>query len=156
MRWYDEDRVVHTNRFHTAHKLQSVTIHYTLHPYYQKEVETKGIYRIGGAAYFCCRTADQTWLFVPAWMTDKEYCSRLLLVESPFCDIAALYALKQFLCGQLALHTAPNHITHENLEKGGGVYGQTSSTGAANRVVTAIPPQSPVGGVGAADSGKSY
>jgi len=80
-----------------AHKnVESVTIHYFLHPLYEQTVTvldkrdfvTEKFYII---AFF------ENQVYLPAWMTDPGYCQRCQIAETPCCCFKALQELSSLL-----------------------------------------------------------
>jgi hypothetical protein len=83
---------------HTAQFQWSVTIHYRWHPLFGEMLAVKrpSSSSDGGRA-FICLLPDGTWGAVPEWMTSRERCSRLTLVNTPEVSLGALLELRACL-----------------------------------------------------------
>jgi hypothetical protein len=95
---------------HTAQFQWSVTIHYRWHPLFGEMLAVKrpSSSSDGGRA-FICLLPDGTWGAVPEWMTSRERCSRLTLVNTPEVSLGALLELRACLA-ELPSQSVPAKI----------------------------------------------
>jgi hypothetical protein len=70
----------------------------------------------GGQRALRCLLPDGTWTFLPEWMTSREQCARLVLVDDPAVCVAALDTLIELLRA-LPRATAPARIEAEPMSE---------------------------------------
>src|SRR6266700_2434977 len=102
---------------HTAQFQRSVVIHYCWHPFVGQQLTVKSIQRApDGQRALRCLLPDGTWTFLPEWMTSREQCARLMLVDEPCVSVGALEALIGLL-RSLPRAAAPARIEAEAMSK---------------------------------------
>ena len=87
------------------------------HPLVGQPLTVKSIQRApDGQRALRCLLPDGTWTFLPEWMTSREYCARLVLVDEPCVGVAALEALIELLRA-LPAGPAPVRIKAETMSE---------------------------------------
>jgi|GEM_PF-5971439 len=85
-----------TPSFHSAHILESVTIHYRWLSYHGKSLPVRARYRRSHGADLCLEVGGGVSVGLPEWMADARICSSQT-VGSPQVTIEALEALDELL-----------------------------------------------------------
>ena len=87
------------------------------HPFVGQQLTVKSIQRApDGQRALRCLLPDGTWTFLPEWMTSREQCARLMLVDEPCVSVGALEALIGLL-RSLPRAAAPARIEAEAMSK---------------------------------------
>lgn len=81
----------------TTHKQQRVTVHYFLHPLYTQEVQVEKELNYTSGKVYCIKFFDNLETYLPAWMTDPEYCGSCRLQDAPESSLRALRELRRLL-----------------------------------------------------------
>jgi hypothetical protein len=74
--------------------VDSVTVHYPLHPYYQL---TLPVLRTIKSGIVHVRAPDGTMRGLPVWMTQKDTCIRIIPSTIPYCSVDGLRELRALL-----------------------------------------------------------
>ena len=74
--------------------MDSVTVHYPHHPYYQL---TLPVVRARKSGLVDVRAPDGTIRGLPIWMTQKHMCARIIPSPFPYCSVESLRELRTLL-----------------------------------------------------------
>src|SRR5207253_7246239 len=97
---------------HTAQFQRSVVIHYCWHPLVGQQLTVKSIQRApDGQRAFRCLLPDGTWTFLPEWMTSREQCARLMLVDDRRRRLPAPATLAELLTRAAVEHAVTSRPT---------------------------------------------
>jgi len=84
-------------RRYNTHKVDFVIVYYPWHPLYSQKIKIVSTLNRGGEIFYKVRLKDTSYIELPFWMADKEWCQQFKLQTEPYCSVRALLNLKQLL-----------------------------------------------------------